>query len=89
MSRVKAEMQSWEELYALELAQLDAAEVTADEVIEDFGIVYEPYEELDCGGKGHERDVHRWELDPASAEDWVDRVRPRGSYAERWRHFGH
>lgn len=90
MSRMRTELQSWEELYAEEIAQFDAMDPMLEEAIEDFGIVYEPYEELDCGGKGHERDRHRWELDPASADDWDDRARPRGGgLAERWRHFGH
>lgn len=89
MSRMTTELQSWEELYAEEIARFDAADALMEEVIDDCGIVYEAYEELDCGVKDHERDRHRWELDPASAEDWDDRVRPRASLAERWRHFGH
>lgn len=86
MSRVRTELQSWEELYAQEIAQFDALDVIVEESIEDFGIVYEAYEELHCGEKGHERDQHRWELDPASADDWDDRGKP---LAQRWRHFGH
>jgi hypothetical protein len=89
MSRMRMELQSWEELYAEEIAQFDAIDAQAEEAIEDFGIVYEPYEELDCGGKEYQRDVHRWELDPASADDWDDRAHIRGGPAQRWRHFGH
>src|SRR5436305_6823942 len=33
-----------------------------------IGVHYDDFEELRCGDKEHERDVHRWELDPASAE---------------------
>ncbi len=85
MSKVRTELQSWEELYAEEIAQFEAMDVI-DDVTEDFGIIYEPYEELHCGDKGHDRALHRWDLDPASADDWDDRVRP---FAQRWRHFGH
>ncbi len=89
MSRSRTELESWEELYAQEIAQVDAVDPLTEEPIEDFGIVYESYEELDCGMKDHERDRHRWELDPASAEDWDDRGGTRVSLAQRWRHFGH
>ncbi len=48
-------------------------------VVEDFGaamgLTYEDDEELACGVKSRERDRHRWELDPASADDWDDRKR--------------
>jgi len=36
----------------------------------DVGVTYEEGEPLRVGEKEHERDVHRWELDPASAEDF-------------------
>jgi hypothetical protein len=38
-----------------------------------LGITYRPSEELWLGDKEHERDLHRWELDPASAEDYKQR----------------
>lgn len=80
------EVESWEELLALEMASFDAVE----EPVEDFGIEYEEWEELDCGGaKDRARDRHRWELDPASAEDFVDRHPGGRGPALRWRHFGH
>jgi hypothetical protein len=48
-------------------------------VVEEFGeaigLTYEDDEELACGVKSRERDRHRWELDPASAEDWEERKR--------------
>lgn len=44
-----------------------------DELGEAIGLTYEEDEELACGAKEWERDRHRWELDPASAEDWRDR----------------
>lgn len=40
-----------------------------------MGISYAPNEELKVGEKERERDKHRWELDPASSEDYKDRVR--------------
>lgn len=39
-----------------------------------MGIHYEDYEILDFGAKEHSRDVHRWELDPASSEDYLARA---------------
>ena len=38
-----------------------------------MGIHYDDNEELKLGEKEAERDRHRWELDPASAEDYRDR----------------
>jgi hypothetical protein len=35
--------------------------------------VYEDNEELKAAGKVEKRDRNRWELDPASAEDYKDR----------------
>jgi len=46
-----------------------------DEWAEAIGVHYDDFEELRCGDKEHERDVHRWELDPASAEDYFERTR--------------
>lgn len=40
-----------------------------------FGIRYARTEPLRCGDKERERDLHRWELDPASADDYLERVR--------------
>jgi len=72
-------------------AQWEMAESTGDEaaaggtptpgqnVIDDIGsamgITYATDEELKVGEKERSRDKHRWELDPASAEDYKDRVR--------------
>jgi Family of unknown function (DUF6335) len=36
-------------------------------------VQYEDNEELKAGDKVTERDKHRWELDPASAEDYKER----------------
>ncbi len=46
-----------------------------DDIGEAWGIVYQPGEALKIGEKEEDRDIHRWELDPASAEDYGDRAR--------------
>jgi hypothetical protein len=47
------------------------------DVVEDIGaalgVKYEDNEELKAADKVVERDKHRWELDPASSEDYKDR----------------
>lgn len=85
----KLVVESWEQLLDEEMAA--ATMELLDEPIDDLGIEYEGWEELDCGGaKDLERDLHRWELDPASAEDYGDRYPGRAAGpAFRWRHFGH
>jgi Family of unknown function (DUF6335) len=44
-----------------------------DDIGKSLGVVYEDSEELKGADKITERDKHRWELDPASAEDFKDR----------------
>jgi hypothetical protein len=44
-----------------------------DEIGRSLGLEYEDNEELKGAAKLEERDKHRWELDPASAEDYRDR----------------
>lgn len=44
-----------------------------DEIGAALGLEYGDTEELKSGDKLVERDRHRWELDPASAEDYRDR----------------
>jgi hypothetical protein len=39
------------------------------------GVTYADGEELKVGEKENRRDTHRWELDPASSEDYVDRTK--------------
>ena len=41
---------------------------------ETIGVGYENAETLRCGDKERDRDRHRWELDPASAEDYFERA---------------
>ena len=74
-------------------AQWDMAESSGDEAVagssstpeqndvEEFagaiGIHYADDEELKVGEKEEERDRNRWELDPASSDDYQDRVKER------------
>jgi hypothetical protein len=44
-----------------------------DEIGRALGVEYRDDEELKGDTKITERDRHRWELDPASADDWKDR----------------
>jgi hypothetical protein len=72
-------------------AQWESAQFSGDEsavssmpapdnnVVEDIGramgVTYEDNEELKFGDKEHSRDIRRWELDPASSDDYLDRVK--------------
>ena len=69
--------ESWEALRDEELTLLEVNEPD-DELLLDS-----EWHELTC-----ERDPHRWELDPASAEDWPERHRS-AALVMKWRHFGH
>jgi hypothetical protein len=44
-----------------------------DDIGKALGVTYEDNEELKASDKITERDKHRWELDPASSEDYPDR----------------
>ncbi len=44
-----------------------------DQIGKSLGVEYEDDEELKGAAKLEERDKHRWELDPASSEDYEDR----------------
>lgn len=46
-----------------------------DEIGASMGITYADDEELKFGEKERSRDKKRWELDPASSDDYQDRVR--------------
>ena len=46
-----------------------------DDIGASMGITYSADEPLKVGEKERERDKRRWELDPASSEDYKDRVR--------------
>ena len=44
-----------------------------DDIGRALGVEYEDNEELKASDKVSQRDKHRWELDPASSEDYKDR----------------
>ncbi len=46
-----------------------------DEIGTAMGVTYSDDEPLKVGEKERERDKQRWELDPASSDDWQDRAR--------------
>jgi hypothetical protein len=46
-----------------------------DDIGKALGVTYDDNEELKASDKIADRDKHRWELDPASAEDYKDRAR--------------
>jgi hypothetical protein len=46
-----------------------------DDVGRAMGVTYEDAEPLKAGEKERSRDRHRWELDPASSDDYQDRVK--------------
>ncbi len=61
-----------------------------DEIGEAIGITYADDEELRLGRKEEERDEHRWELNPASAEDYAQRAHQHGEGpSEPVRHMKH
>lgn len=59
-----------------------------DAIGEAIGIVYQPGEALKLGEKEGERDRRRWELDPASAEDYAERSREH-ELSEPFLHMTH
>jgi hypothetical protein len=46
-----------------------------DDIGKAVGVTYQDNEELKVGEKERSRDKKRWELDPASSEDYQDRAR--------------
>src|SRR4029450_2137442 len=44
-----------------------------DDIGKALGVTYDDNEELKAADKIADRDKHRWELDPASSEDYTDR----------------
>lgn len=63
----------------LEEGEAEGAIAFEQDVVEelgrDVGVIYQDAEVLRCGEKEADRDSHRWELDPASAEDYCERNR--------------
>jgi hypothetical protein len=65
----------WEEAYALGDEAPGGDNMTpgqdrVDDIGKALGINYEDNQELQGGDEVTERDKHRWELDPASSDDW-------------------
>jgi hypothetical protein len=50
-----------------------------EEIALALGMLYNDDEQLKFGEKERERDLHRWELDPASSEDYIERLQQRGT----------
>ena len=68
----------WESAYAVGDEAPGGDNPTPDQDIVDdigraVGVQYDDNEELKGADKVAKRDAHRWELDPASSEDWDDR----------------
>jgi hypothetical protein len=60
-----------------------------DDIGEALGITYRDGEELWLVDKERARDTHRWELDPASSDDFTERMRdlaPRKKARSRFQH---
>jgi len=68
----------WESAYSVGDEAPGGDSPTPDQDIVDdigraVGIEYQDNEELKSADKVADRDAHRWELDPASSDDWDDR----------------
>jgi hypothetical protein len=50
-----------------------------DDIGQAMGVTYQDNEELKFGEKERSRDQKRWELDPASSDDYQDRLRDEKS----------
>jgi hypothetical protein len=57
-------------------------QTVVEEIGAAIGVTYEEGEELRAGIKEYDRDLHRWELDPASSEDYRERT-ARGTHKVR------
>jgi hypothetical protein len=60
-----------------------------DEIGKAIGVTYQEGEPLRAGRKEEERDEHRWELDPASADDYGERVHDASAEAQPLVKMGH
>lgn len=65
------------------------SEDVVDEIGKAAGVTYQEGEPLRVGQKEEQRDAHRWELDPASAEDYVQRSHEPVSGAVEVRRMEH
>jgi len=48
---------------------------SADDIGAAMGVTYQDNEELKAGDKERSRDTNRWELDPASSDDYQERLK--------------
>lgn len=69
--------------------EIDDADLLMSDLDGEALLSYQDGEPLRVGDKDRQRDLHRWELDPVSAEDYVDRSRAVLGESERVRHMGH
>jgi hypothetical protein len=53
-------------------------QTVVEDVGRSLGVEYQDEEELKGAAKITSRDVHRWELDPASSEDYAERTKGQG-----------
>jgi hypothetical protein len=78
LSEVNGEIDSEWDMSATSIEDVRSgalAAIGADAFAEAFGIHYDEHEILRVGDKERARDSHRWELDPASSEDYLVRIR--------------
>ena len=73
---------NWEDAYAVGDEAPGGDNPTPDQDIVDeigkaLGVQYDDNEELKGADKIQERDRHRWELDPASSDDYIDRAKDK------------
>ena len=71
--------------------EVEGAGMKRRDAIEDLTglVIYEDGEPLRIGEKERRRDCHRWELDPASSEDYADRSRLALGTSELWLRMKH
>ena len=71
----------------------EESELELEDEVDEIGklsvLRYADGEPLRVGPKEKDRDKHRWELDPASADDYVDRMHEHPDEAEPLRHMRH
>jgi hypothetical protein len=75
---------------ALDATAEEQEQEEVEEIGHSIGITYADDEELRLGVKEEQRDEHRWELDPASADDYAARTHEHGEGpSDPVRHMNH
>ena len=81
------EIDSTDPLPPFEQCLEDSTPAADQDVVDNIGkaagVTYAEGEPLRVGAKETLRDVHRWELDPASSEDYDEREHPLPDAAEK------